>query len=326
MQQDINVDERMTKKLGVMMVLLVLVDLGVTVLFWRYYVEKPTSSTLFAAFQFALLFVDALYLCSKAALALVDFVLGSGWDQRPKMTLYIEVVHTLLVLVAVLVFTWQMIGKHKNAPWFLIRLAWGAFQEFRKKLDLLVKFWRTVGEIDERFPLVELQDLPEHDPTCAICMEDMAAGRLLPCGHILHEKCLQSWLTRQDRCPICQHPVTSDHPARLADTILAEYHENHAQRMSPAPAAPSPSAAAPTSEQSHDSPLPATVEDVNRLIEQLREYQRHISPQPVSPAAAVPAAAEDTPSTPEQDDATEIRRRRLAALGRSSDGAETGGH
>ena len=345
MQQDINVDGRMTKKLGVMMVLLVLADLGMTILFWQYYVEKPSPSRLFTTFQFALLFVDALYLSSKAALALIDFMVGSVWDQRPKMTLYVEVAHTLLVLVAVLVFTWRMVGKHSSAPWFLIRLAWGAFREFRKKLDLLIKFWRIAGAIDKRFPLVELQDLPEHDPTCAICMEDMAAGRLLPCGHILHEKCLQSWLTRQDRCPLCQHPVTSDHPARLAETILAQYRENHARRMSPAPAAvPSPAVSTATpSEQSRphvppDSPLPATVEDVDRLIEQLREYQRHISPQPVSPvpaaaaaAAADPAAApgassEDSPSTPEQDDAAEIRRRRLAALGRSSDGSESEGH
>ena len=334
MQQDVNVDGRMTKKLGVMMVLLVLVDLGVTILFWQYYVEKPTPSMLFAAFQFALLFVDALHLCSKAALALVDFMLESGWDQRPKMTLYVEVAHTLLVLVAVLVFTWQMIAKHKKAPWFLIRLAWGAFQEFRKKLDLLIKFWRIVGAADKRFPLVELRYLPEHDPTCAICMEDMAAGRLLPCGHIIHEKCLQSWLTRQDRCPICQHPVTSDHPAQLADTILAQYRENRARRMSPAPATPSldPSAAAAAQGQSRphapDSPLPATVEDVNRLIEQLREYQRHISPQPAAaaPAAAPEASPDDSPGTPEQDDVAEIRRRRLAALGRSSDGSESGGY
>lgn len=337
MQQDINVDARMTKKLGVMMVLLVLVDFGVTVYFGQDYIAKPTPSTLFVAFQFALLFLDALHLCGKAALALVDYTLGSGWDQRPKLTLYIEVAHALLVLVAVLVFTCLMLAKHKNTPWFLVRLAWGAFKEFRKKLDLLLKYWRAVGAIDRRFPLVELQDLPEHDPTCAICMEDMAAGRLLPCGHIIHEKCLQSWLTRQDRCPICQHPVTSDHPARLADTILAQARENRTRRLSPAPAAPS---AAPASEQQQQqqpppgSPLPATVEDVNRLIEQLREYQRHISrqsppaPAPPSPeqaAAGAQAPEQEDPAPPSEDDVAEVRRRRLAALRRSSDGAVGGG-
>lgn len=46
--------------------------------------------------------------------------------------------------------------------------------------------------------------------SCAICLEEYAAGdliRRLPCGHRLHRACLDPWLLQADTCPLCKRAV-----------------------------------------------------------------------------------------------------------------------
>jgi Ring finger domain len=44
------------------------------------------------------------------------------------------------------------------------------------------------------------------DDTCVVCLDDMCAGdktRELRCGHEFHGPCIETWLTKQNRCPVC---------------------------------------------------------------------------------------------------------------------------
>lgn len=61
-------------------------------------------------------------------------------------------------------------------------------------------------------PLVEYW--PEHCPNdtvdCSICMCDIYHGtfvRRLPCGHEFHRRCVDEWLQRSKRCPLCIQPI-----------------------------------------------------------------------------------------------------------------------
>ena len=81
------------------------------------------------------------------------------------------------------------------------------------------------NEMGSRMPEVKMSKLPNRDPTCPVCMGEMETGRLLPCGHIIHESCLGEWLTRQEWCPLCRHPVLEPHPSGAADEILKEIQE-----------------------------------------------------------------------------------------------------
>ena len=47
---------------------------------------------------------------------------------------------------------------------------------------------------------------------CPICLEPMVVGLVLPCKHIFHEACIESWKDRNDSCPICRVPLT---PVRI---------------------------------------------------------------------------------------------------------------
>jgi len=49
--------------------------------------------------------------------------------------------------------------------------------------------------------------------TCRICMDDYKDGedlKTLPCLHIFHCACIDSWLQRDNSCPICKTPIGED--------------------------------------------------------------------------------------------------------------------
>ena len=46
---------------------------------------------------------------------------------------------------------------------------------------------------------------------CVICLSDFEIGEkvsALPCCHSFHTKCLDEWITRNQKCPICKFEVT----------------------------------------------------------------------------------------------------------------------
>jgi len=50
----------------------------------------------------------------------------------------------------------------------------------------------------------------ERADVCIVCREPMESGRVLPCGHIMHGRCLLSWLERSQTCPICRVSVLAE--------------------------------------------------------------------------------------------------------------------
>lgn len=47
--------------------------------------------------------------------------------------------------------------------------------------------------------------------SCRICLSDYEQGdqiRTLPCFHRFHQDCIDQWLQRDTKCPICKHPVS----------------------------------------------------------------------------------------------------------------------
>lgn len=49
---------------------------------------------------------------------------------------------------------------------------------------------------------------------CAVCLSDFCAGDLarhLPCRHYFHCSCIEKWLLRNKRCPLCMHSIDEEH-------------------------------------------------------------------------------------------------------------------
>ncbi|KAL6633607.1 hypothetical protein ACP70R_026278 [Stipagrostis hirtigluma subsp. patula] len=81
----------------------------------------------------------------------------------------------------------------------------------------------------------ELAELPCHErkagagaAECAVCLEAFQAGdwcRVLPgCEHGFHAECVDSWLRKSRRCPVCRAEVVVDvvGPGKAAGTVAGE--------------------------------------------------------------------------------------------------------
>jgi hypothetical protein len=68
--------------------------------------------------------------------------------------------------------------------------------------------WMKMRLMIERLPITDEADIRRED-ICIICRLDMnvGAGRRLPCGHCFHSECIERWVGRQWRCPICKHDL-----------------------------------------------------------------------------------------------------------------------
>merc|ERR1719468_1184256 len=63
-------------------------------------------------------------------------------------------------------------------------------------------------EVLTRLPTVKYPRKPPQDgqTNCAVCLCDFEGGerlRMLPCGHIFHSPCVDTWLRRNKVCPLC---------------------------------------------------------------------------------------------------------------------------
>ena len=74
----------------------------------------------------------------------------------------------------------------------------------------------TDAAIVSELPETQIDDinkLEEDKKNCVICMEDFKNGDKstnLPCLHMFHTNCIQSWLKTQNTCPICKFELTQD--------------------------------------------------------------------------------------------------------------------
>ena len=63
-------------------------------------------------------------------------------------------------------------------------------------------------------PFTIIQDEPKNlkdEPRCVICLSDFEIGQkvsALPCCHTFHTKCLDEWINRKQKCPVCKFEIT----------------------------------------------------------------------------------------------------------------------
>jgi len=66
------------------------------------------------------------------------------------------------------------------------------------------------------------QACDDPSPCCSICLVDYSQGMLLrrlPCGHDFHRRCVDKWLRRNKRCPLCVQAI--DEPCKTHASAAA---------------------------------------------------------------------------------------------------------
>ena len=72
---------------------------------------------------------------------------------------------------------------------------------------------------------LELRRVTESDVNvagdCSVCLDPVVVGaelRSLPCGHSYHRKCIDKWLIRKRKCPLCKLDILHHFKYSLGDT------------------------------------------------------------------------------------------------------------
>lgn len=84
--------------------------------------------------------------------------------------------------------------------------------------------------------MATIEELDTNSDNCAICWEKMDSARKLPCGHLFHNGCLQSWMEQEPSCPTCRLSLALGHDQNITmastnnvgqDTIGTHAHSPH---------------------------------------------------------------------------------------------------
>ena len=71
-------------------------------------------------------------------------------------------------------------------------------------------------DILNELPETEIEDISKLDSErkqCVICLVDFNCGdkvTMLPCIHMFHTDCIQSWLKTKNFCPLCRLKLTKE--------------------------------------------------------------------------------------------------------------------
>uniref|UniRef100_A0A182SF90 E3 ubiquitin-protein ligase AMFR n=1 Tax=Anopheles maculatus TaxID=74869 RepID=A0A182SF90_9DIPT len=76
--------------------------------------------------------------------------------------------------------------------------------EIQRKIKKHRNYLWVLNHMEKSYPLATSDDLKQNSDNCAICWEKMDTARKLPCAHLFHNSCLQSWLEQDTSCPTCR--------------------------------------------------------------------------------------------------------------------------
>ncbi|KAE9988138.1 hypothetical protein EG327_003460 [Venturia inaequalis] len=156
-----------------------------------------------------------------------DEIEVDGWESKKKWIFALDIFTDFFKLLAYLAF-FTILTVFYGIPIYIIRDLYMTMRSFTKRITDYYKYQAATRDMHTRYPDATAADLAS-DGVCIVCREDMkpwagnipAGGQVppntttnerqrpkkLPCGHILHFSCLQSWMERQQACPICRRSV-----------------------------------------------------------------------------------------------------------------------
>ncbi|KAH0396355.1 hypothetical protein KCU89_g9392, partial [Aureobasidium melanogenum] len=149
-----------------------------------------------------------------------------GWEEKRRWLFGLELATDFIKLIVYTVF-FGISLTFMGLPMHIIRDVYLTFASFVKRVQDYNNYRKATQNMNSRYPDATSEELA-NDNTCIVCREVMvpwgqpdAAGQArrpslinegmrakkLPCGHILHLRCLKAWLERQQACPTCRRPV-----------------------------------------------------------------------------------------------------------------------
>ncbi|XP_046747934.1 E3 ubiquitin-protein ligase AMFR-like isoform X1 [Diprion similis] len=188
----------------------------------------------FMAAECILLGVRTVHVMLRYAIHLYD-TRGAGntsprsWDKRGPLAYYTELTSELTILAVdflhhVHMLLWSNIFLSMASLVICMQLRY-LFHEIQRRITKHRNYLAVLSHMEQNYPMASQEELAENSDNCAICWEKMETARKLPCGHLFHNSCLQSWLEQDTSCPTC----------RLALSMQANHRENAPEIPSESP-------------------------------------------------------------------------------------------
>lgn len=167
-----------------------------------------------------------------------------GWEDKRRYLFFLEVVTDFIKLVIYIVF-FTVSVTFNGLPMHIMRDVYMTFASFSKRINDFLQYRKATSDMNTRYPDATTEEI--RGDACIVCREDMVAweqpaanaearpageqppaaaaraarrdeglrAKKLPCGHILHLRCLKAWLERQQVCPTCRRPVIAATPPAI---------------------------------------------------------------------------------------------------------------
>ncbi|XP_062540691.1 E3 ubiquitin-protein ligase AMFR-like isoform X2 [Armigeres subalbatus] len=168
----------------------------------------------FMAAECVLLSIRTLHVLIRYAMFLYDMRQGGithesiSWDKRGPVAYYIELIFEVAALVIdfghhLHMLLWSNIFLSMASLVIIMQLRY-LINEIQRKFKKHRNYLWVLNHMEKSYPLATAEDLKQNCDNCAICWEKMETARKLPCSHLFHNSCLQSWLEQDTSCPTCR--------------------------------------------------------------------------------------------------------------------------
>lgn len=171
---------------------------------------------------------------SKVTSASIDFSEGDNkYDGYPynQISITIFIILTSVVLVVVLLALLLTIYQLSCRCFTL----WKRKQK-EKEDGRIVK--KKLQEINcNRYVVGETTSIDGFHDSCSVCLEDFQMGdmiRTLPCTHPFHQACVDKWLYKKHKCPLCKFDIIKGEHETCSEIEVPYVLETHRQGQ-PAP-------------------------------------------------------------------------------------------
>lgn len=142
-----------------------------------------------------------------------------SWDKRGPVAYYTEFGFDLGALLVDLahhlhMLLWSNIFLSMASLVIVMQLRY-LTNEIQRKFKKHRNYLWVLNHMEKNYPLATADDLQQNSDNCAICWEKMETARKLPCSHLFHNSCLQSWLEQDTSCPTCRLALSVQSSTRL---------------------------------------------------------------------------------------------------------------
>lgn len=139
------------------------------------------------------------------------------WEKRGAITYYVELCFELSALLIdfvhhVHMLLWSNIFLSMASLVICMQLRY-LFHEIQRRYKKHKNYLLVRNHLEQNYPMASNDELAQNSDNCAICWEKMESARKLPCTHLFHNTCLQSWLEQDTSCPTCRLALTIQNPS-----------------------------------------------------------------------------------------------------------------